>query len=127
MIISKELSSNDLPSHWLFFSIGRNPKINGSSKSTTLNSNFTVKGPVFLIDFILRQLFIYLGCPIVPIVENDQITSSTVTGDPSENLASFRSLNSTHSRFGPVSMVSANKPYNEKGSSQLRAIKLSTT
>ena len=38
------------------------------------------------------------------------LRASTVTGLPSENRASGRKVNSTHSRFGPVSIVSANSP-----------------
>ena len=127
VITSSELSSKDLPSQSSLFKIGRNPNINGNSRSIVLNSNLIFRGPVTFTVSIFFQLFKYLGCPIVPKVENDHMTSSTVTGDPSENLASFLNLNSTHVRFGPTSIVSAKRPYNENGSFQFRPIKLSTT
>ena len=126
-MISKELLLKSLSFQSAFFKIGRSPSIKGSSRSTELNSNLIVNGPVFEIFSIFFQLFKYLGWPTVPIVSNDQITSATVTEEPSENFASGLNANSTHSRFGPTSILSANRPYNEKGSSQFLPIKLSTT
>ena len=55
-------------------------------------------------------------CPSLPSISKDQITSSTVTGVPSENRASFRKVNSTHDRSGGVSTDSAKSPYSVKGS-----------
>jgi hypothetical protein len=65
------------------------------------------------------------GRPFSAKTSIDQITSSAVTGAPSENRASGRSRNSTQSRAGLVSTVDASRPYRVNGSSQLRPSRLS--
>ena len=84
--------------------------ISGSSASGSEKAKRTERTPVCSTLATFCQAFRYLGRPFSESVCIDQITSSTVTGLPSENRASGRSVNSTHSRFGPVSMVSASRP-----------------
>ena len=84
--------------------------ISGSSLSAALKVKRTDRSPVCSMLATFCQAFRYLGRPFSASVSIDQITSSTVTGLPSENLASGRSVNSTQSRSGPVSINSASSP-----------------
>ena len=109
-IISRLEFSKSLSFHCDFLRIGRIPAKSANSGLSSLKNIFTLLGPVFLILFIFFQRPLYRQCPIVPNVSYDQMTSSIVTGELSLNFASFLSLNSTHSRFGPVSIDSAKSP-----------------
>ena len=84
--------------------------ISGSSLSAASKVKRTDRSPVCSTLATFSQAFRYLGRPFSASVCIDQITSSTVTGEPSENFASGRSVNSTHSRSGPVSIDSASSP-----------------
>ena len=84
--------------------------ISGSSASGSAKAKRTDRSPVCSTLATFSQAFRYLGSPCSASVCIDQITSSTVTGLPSEKRASGRSVNSTHSRSGPVSTNSASRP-----------------
>jgi 3-hydroxybutyrate dehydrogenase len=64
------------------------------------------------VDILVNNAGVQFVSPIpdFPAGKWDQITSSTVTGVPSENRASGRRENSTQSRSGPVSIDSASNP-----------------
>ena len=84
--------------------------ISGSSLSAAAKVKRIDRSPVCSTSATFSQAFRYLGSPSSASVCIDHTTSSTVTGDPSENVASGRSVNSTHSRSGPVSIDSARSP-----------------
>jgi hypothetical protein len=84
--------------------------ISASSRLACEKVIFRLRSPVFSTDATASQLLRKAGCPWVPTVSSDQITSSTVTGVPSENRASGRRVNSTQLRSAGVSMDSASRP-----------------
>ena len=99
----------------------------GNSRSGAVKSNRTERGPVCVIRATLSHATRYRGRPFSARVCMDHMTSSTVTGLPSEKRASGRSTNSTQDRASSVSIDSARSPYRENGSSQLRAMRVSKT
>ena len=84
--------------------------ISGSSLSAPSKPKRTERSPVCSMLATFCQAFWYLGSPCSANVSIDQITSSTVTGLPSENLASGRRVNSTQSRPSPTEIDSAKSP-----------------
>ena len=82
----------------------------GNSESAPLNSKRMPRVPTGVMRATLSQELEYLGRPFSARVSIDQITSSTVTGLPSENFAPSRRVNSTEERSGATSIDSASRP-----------------